>query len=96
MRCGDEGRRSAGVGAGFEDRRSSSDVDGIRGRNEPMGVGGRGNGERARSAPSCSPWDGAGGGGGLDSPGLMTLARLYSRQQDGHRHSTTSAPSGLL
>jgi hypothetical protein len=100
-RWGDEGRRSAGGVAGFDERRAASSptvaptVEGLRGRNVPIGVSGLCiGGVRMRSGGSCSPEEG--GGGGFDSPGLMVRARLYSRQQVGHRHSTTSAPSGLL
>jgi hypothetical protein len=78
---------------GLEERLGSSPAfEGLRGRKEPMGVGGRAIGgvrRRTGGAPSS-------GGGGFDSPGLMVRARLYSRQQVGHRHSTTRPPSGLL
>jgi hypothetical protein len=81
---------------GVDERRaeSSPGVEGIRGLNEPMGVGGRAIGGVRKRCGGCASSDG--GGGGFDSPGLMVRARLYSRQQVGHRHSTTSPPSGPL
>jgi hypothetical protein len=73
-------------------RESMGSGDG-RGRKDSNGAGGLVEGERG---------GGCVGGGGCEARGLGASlavdvrARLYSRQQVGHRHSTTRVPSGLL
>lgn len=73
--------------------RESPGTDGMRGRSPSIGVGGR---AREVNGGGCV------GGGGCEprelpgSPGAEERERLYSRQQVGQRHSTTSAPSGDL
>jgi hypothetical protein len=63
---------------------------GGRVRKESNGVGGRGRGVRTSGVPG--PTD----DGGPIVSGDELRARLYSRQHAGHRHSTTSEPSGFL
>ena len=82
---------AVGGGGGVERRRAGSlGADGMRGRNDSKGVGGRGSGVRAGDEPTFC------GVIRLGSLGAMLRARLYSRQQVGQRHSMTSEPSGFL
>jgi len=78
------------AGAGERRRAVSPGTDGARGLKASNGVGGRGRGVRpAGRDPGAE-------GTRLGSLGAMLRARLYSRQQVGHRHSMTSDPSGFL
>ena len=85
------GRRSAFDGAeGAVELRRGGSVGAGAGRAwmEANGAGGRGRVEgRLLGVPNDE--------GGFESPGL-TRARLNSRQQVGHRHSTMSVPSPLV
>jgi hypothetical protein len=95
---GTDGRAAVGAGAagpgGTEDRvfGTSPDDDGARGRKDSNGVGGRGRGVRTSGVARCVPEE----GGPAAASGDEVRARLYSRQHAGHRHSTTSEPSGFL